>query len=79
MKVLLTSLVVAFLATGTAFAQESSTPQEKSSPTATTENAVNAITGKDKKARKKKAAMCNECGKPEAECECKGHKEGEKK
>lgn len=30
-----------------------------------------------KKRRRKKALMCNECGKPEKECECEGHGEGE--
>ena len=28
-----------------------------------------------KKRRRKKALMCNECGKPEVECECEGHGE----
>ena len=26
-----------------------------------------------KKSRRKKVEMCNECGKPETECECEGH------
>lgn len=26
-----------------------------------------------KKKRRKKALMCNECGKPEVECDCEGH------
>lgn len=26
-----------------------------------------------KKRRRKKVLMCNECGKPETECECDGH------
>lgn len=30
-----------------------------------------------KKSRRKKAMMCNECGKPETECDCEGHKDGE--
>lgn len=39
---------------------------------------VKAITGAGQKvARKKKAAMCQECGKPESECECE-HEENEK-
>lgn len=40
------------------------------------QDAVQAMTGKETKGgRRKKAAMCAECGKPESECECKGHKE----
>ncbi len=32
---------------------------------------------KVKRSRRKKAMMCNECGKPETECECDGHNEEE--
>jgi hypothetical protein len=34
-----------------------------------------------KKSRRKKVQMCNECGKPEPQCECEGeeHRDGEKK
>ncbi|MCO4753957.1 MAG: hypothetical protein KC478_05720 [Bacteriovoracaceae bacterium] len=28
-----------------------------------------------KKSRRKKVQMCNDCGKPETECECEGHGE----
>lgn len=48
---------------------------------ATTQNvdAVKEInSGAKKSNRKKKVEMCNECGKPESECECET-KEGEKK
>lgn len=40
----------------------------------TGENAVQKITSETKKARKKKVEMCSECGKPESECDCPGHK-----
>lgn len=30
---------------------------------------------KVKKKRRKKVEMCNECGKPETQCECEGHGE----
>lgn len=32
----------------------------------------------EKKSRRKKVQMCNECGKPELECECEGEDHGEK-
>lgn len=32
-----------------------------------------------KKPRRKKVEMCNECGKPEHDCECEGHNEEKKK
>ncbi|MBL7715858.1 MAG: hypothetical protein JNL01_10375 [Bdellovibrionales bacterium] len=31
------------------------------------------------KTRKKKVAMCKECGKPEHQCECEGHDKKEEK
>ena len=44
---------------------------EEAKPTSA-DSAVNAMTGKEKKSRKKNAVMCAVCGKPETECECKG-------
>lgn len=33
---------------------------------------VESMVKKVKKERRKKAQMCHECGKPEAQCECEG-------
>ena len=70
MKLLALTLAAALMVGGTAFAEEN-----KSSAT---ENAVQTMTGKEKKSRKKKVEMCAECGKPESECECH-EKDGAKK
>ena len=64
MKVLV--LTIALLLARGAYAEEAK-------PTSA-DSAVNAMTGKEKQSRKKKAVMCAECGKPESECECKGEK-----
>lgn len=42
------------------------------------EKTVESIVKPEKKERRKKVEMCNDCGKPESECECKGE-EHEKK
>lgn len=58
-------VAIAFVGTTTAFAQ--GTPATTTTPA---EN-VKAMTAPAKKeGRKKKVAMCNECGKPETQCEC---------
>jgi len=58
----LTAALVSFVGSP-AFAQD-----EKAT---TSTDAVKALTTPQKKAdRKKKVAMCSECGKPETECEC---------
>lgn len=75
MKLLFITLIATVSFAGSSFAQES-TSQNPDKAT----KAVEAVTGKDKKARKKKVEMCAECGKPESECECHGHgKAGESK
>ena len=48
----------------------------ETSGTATAEKSTTEAPAK--KVRKKKAMMCGECGKPEAECEC-DHSKDEKK
>lgn len=53
---------------------EQSTPA-KQSPVDTVKSITNPEIKKD---RRKKVEMCAECGKPESECECKGHKDEEK-
>lgn len=69
-------VAIAFVGTTNAFAQ--GTPATTTTPA---EN-VKAMTAPAKKeGRKKKVAMCAECGKPETQCECKdheGHKEDKK-
>lgn len=37
-------------------------------------DSVEKIVKEGKKERRKKAEMCNDCGKPEAECTCDGEK-----
>ncbi|WP_413580698.1 hypothetical protein [Bdellovibrio sp. HCB288] len=75
MKTLMSSVVIVLLAGSVAFAEEVKTPAVTATATASpTEKALETVTGKDKKARKKKVHMCGECGKPEVECECPGHK-----
>ncbi len=66
----ITLLTASLLLSFGAFAQNSSQPE---SPVET----VKTITGTKKEGRKKKTVMCEECGKPENECEC-GHDEKEK-
>lgn len=48
---------------------------EMSTVKSTTEQ--NQSKEKVKKSRRKKAMMCNECGKPETECDCEGHNDEE--
>ena len=50
----------------------------KSSTPAPTEK-EQSVLPKEKKSRKKKVEMCGECGKPEAECECKHDEKKEEK
>jgi len=74
MKKMISAAAVILLSASFAFAQEEK-PQ-----TAESENAVQKVTSEAKKTRRKKVEMCSECGKPESECECHGHKkEGDKK
>lgn len=72
MKTIFLGLMAAALVTsGQAFGQSGNQTQ--------TQDAKKAEAPADKKpSRKKKAMMCSECGKPESECECHGHKDGEK-
>jgi len=44
-----------------------------------TKEVQNSSTKTVKKSRRKKVEMCNECGKPETQCECEGHGNDEKK
>lgn len=74
MKTLTIAFVAVFAFGATAFGEEN-----KSTPTQSADKAVQTITGTEKTKRKKKVEMCGECGKPEAECECKGHKDEKKK
>lgn len=65
-------LAVSLIFTGYSASAEN---EKSASPT---DQAVQAMTGKEKKnTRKKKASICAECGKPESECECKDHKKPE--
>ncbi|MEK2690303.1 hypothetical protein [Bdellovibrio sp. GT3] len=63
MKTLLSSVVIVLLSGSFAFAEDVKTPA-----TATPASPI------EKVQRKKKVHMCGECGKPEVECECPGHK-----
>lgn len=62
MKFLLSALVLLSLSS---FAQTEPTKPK-------TEGAVETMVKKVKHERKKKVEMCHECGKPEAQCDCKG-------
>lgn len=62
-------IILTFTMSLSVFAQESS-----QKPTAASDQPVAKLVKEAKKTRKKKVAMCKECGKPEAECECEGHK-----
>lgn len=65
-------LVVSMLSSFSVIAQNTT-------PTTSPVETVKAITGEKKKeSRKKKATMCEECGKPETECECEHEEEGKK-
>lgn len=69
MKLLLT---LALLTSVGAFAKTSTEPVEtKAQPV---ENMVKEA----KKERKKKVEMCHDCGKPEAQCDCKGEEHKKK-
>lgn len=74
MKTITIVFVAVFAMGATAFAEEN-----KSTPAQSIDKTVQTLTGTEKTKRKKKVAMCGECGKPEAECECKGHKDEKKK
>ena len=67
MKSMIFALALTFAMTATA-------QTEPSKPASASDSAVQAMTGNAKKTRKKKETMCQECGKPESQCECKGHK-----
>ena len=67
------AMVAALITTQSSWSEESKTQSPKN------ENVVQKITNEAKKSRKKKVEMCAECGKPESECECHGHKDGESK
>lgn len=69
MKTLSIVFVAVFALGATAFGEEN-----KSIPTQSANKTVQTLTGTEKTKRKKKVAMCGECGKPEAECECHDHK-----
>ncbi|RYZ91668.1 MAG: hypothetical protein EOP06_06425 [Proteobacteria bacterium] len=61
MKLFAVSIAATFLFGSMALAQDTKTGAD---------SAVSALTGKEKKTRKKKVEMCAECGKPESECDC---------
>ncbi len=67
MKLTVLTFAAVFAIGASASAQEAKTEP--------TEKAVKVLTGTEKKTRKKKVEMCGECGKPETECECHGHKD----
>lgn len=69
MKLATMILVASLIGLGSAYAEETKQPA--------TDSPIKTLT--EKKERKKKVAMCAECGKPESECECDGHKKDEKK
>ena len=66
MKLAILTLTAVFAIGASASAQNAKTEP--------TEKAVKVLTGTEKKSRKKKVEMCAECGKPETECDCIGHK-----
>jgi hypothetical protein len=70
MKVL---ILITLLVSGGAFADEVQTSKKE------TKSTVQEIVKEGKSSRKKKVEMCHDCGKPEAECDCKGeeHKKAE--
>lgn len=70
MKILLTVLLVV---SSVSWAQSNPTSE---TATDSSKN-VQELVKTGKKERRKKVEMCHECGKPEAECTCKG--EGHKK
>ncbi len=73
-NILISTAALSLFGSQALFAQSNS--NSESSKTVKTSQA------EEKPSRRKKAEMCGECGKPETECECHGHKEdksGEKK
>jgi hypothetical protein len=72
LKMLSTAIVLALGLSGVAVAAETSSQNSQSS---SAENALKAMTSTKKKSRKKKVAICAECGKPETQCECDHHDE----
>jgi len=61
------SLVIGLLIiSSSAYSQDSSIKKPQ-------ENGVETIVKESKKERKKKVEMCHDCGKPEEQCDCKGH------
>ena len=74
MKSLSIIFVTVFAMSLSAFGEEN-----KSTTVQETEKTAKTLISPEKSKRKKKVEMCAECGKPEAECECKGHKDEKKK
>jgi hypothetical protein len=66
-----------FLATAFIVLSFSSFAQTES-PKVKSEGAVETMVKSAKKDRKKKVEMCHECGKPEAQCDCKGEEHKKK-
>ena len=74
MKLLL-SLILTISVSGTlSFASEKEHDHKSDHHDTATVASKDEPTKQKKKERKKKALMCSECGKPESECECHGHK-----
>lgn len=69
MKLLLTFAL--FISMGSYAQTSSQSPEVKAQPL---ENMVKEA----KKERKKKVEMCHDCGKPEAQCDCKGEEHKKK-
>ena len=65
------TLITSFLL-GCLFFSPSAFSQEKANKTMMKET-QNKSVEKKKKRRRKKVLMCQDCGKPETECDCEGH------
>lgn len=66
-------ILLTLITSSFAFADEVKTSQSESKST------VQEIVKESKSSRKKKAEMCHDCGKPEAQCDCKGEEHRIKK
>lgn len=65
-------LAILFITTLSAYAQT------KVQSTEVQSKPVESVLKEAKKERKKKVEMCHDCGKPEAQCDCKGEEHKKK-
>lgn len=69
------TIILSFLLGSLIFSTSAYSQGESSSVSNTKE--IKQSTEKPKKRRRKKVLMCEECGKPETECDCEGHGDNE--